>query len=70
VFEHSETWTFTTGEQGVLRFVTVHKVVDGKITLWKDYSDFNTLIGFAPPNYFENLANGDTSWVLDATELV
>ena len=28
MYEHSETWTFTTGEHGVLRFVTVHKVVD------------------------------------------
>ena len=33
MYEHSETWMFKTGEQGVLRFVTVHKVVDGTITL-------------------------------------
>src|SRR4051812_35637873 len=26
VYEHSETWTFATGERGVLRFVSVHKV--------------------------------------------
>ncbi|HTQ22139.1 nuclear transport factor 2 family protein [Mycobacterium sp.] len=70
MYEHSETWTFETGEQGVLRFVTVHKVVDGKITVWKDYSDFNTLYGIAPPNYFDNLATGDTSWIFDATTLV
>ena len=25
IYEHSETWTFKSGEQGVLRFVTVHK---------------------------------------------
>ena len=25
MYEHSETWTFETGEQGVLRFVTVHQ---------------------------------------------
>src|SRR5262245_13237938 len=37
MYEHSETWTFSSGEQGVLRFVTVHKVVDGKVTVWKDY---------------------------------
>jgi limonene-1,2-epoxide hydrolase len=70
MYEHSETWTFETGEQGLLRFVTVHRVVDGKITVWKDYSDFNTLMSFAPPNHFEKLANGDTSWVFDASELV
>jgi limonene-1,2-epoxide hydrolase len=70
MYEHSETWTFETGEQGLLRFVTVHRVVDGKITVWKDYSDFNTLMSFAPPNHFEALATGDTSWIFDASGLV
>lgn len=70
IYEHSETWTFQTGEKGVLRFVTVHKVLDGKITVWKDYWDFNSLVAFAPPNHFENLAGGDTSWIFDASALV
>ena len=74
MYEHSETWTFGTGEQGVLRFVSVHKVApheDGaKITVWKDYWDMNSLVAFAPPNHFEGLATGDTSWVFDATGLV
>jgi limonene-1,2-epoxide hydrolase len=70
MYEHSETWTFTTGEQGVLRFVTVHKVIDGKVTVWKDYWDMASLASFAPPQHFEGLATGDTSWVFDATPLV
>ncbi len=70
IYEHSETWTFPTGEQGVLRFVTVHKVVGGKVTVWKDYWDMNSLVAFAPPNHFENLATADTSWIFDATGLV
>ncbi|OJZ74128.1 limonene-1,2-epoxide hydrolase [Mycobacterium paraffinicum] len=74
LYEHSETWTFTTGEQGVLRFVTVHKVAlqegGAKVTVWKDYWDMNSLVAFAPPNHFENLANADTSWVFDASALV
>jgi limonene-1,2-epoxide hydrolase len=70
MYEHSETWTFETGEQGVLRFVSVHKVLDRKITVWKDYWDMNSLVSFAPPSHFENLATGDTSWIFDATELV
>ncbi|OBH08831.1 MULTISPECIES: nuclear transport factor 2 family protein [unclassified Mycobacterium] len=74
MYEHSETWTFTSGEQGVLRFVTVHKVAaqdgEAKITVWKDYWDMNSLVAFAPPNHFENLANADTSWVFDASDLV
>ncbi|MFZ1179105.1 MAG: nuclear transport factor 2 family protein, partial [Mycobacterium sp.] len=48
----------------------VHKVVDGKITVWKDYWDMNSLVSFAPPNHFESLANADTSWVFDATDLL
>lgn len=70
MYEHSEKWTFQTGEQGVLRFVTVHKVVDGKVVLWKDYWDMNSLIAFAPPSHFENLATGDSSWIFDATGLI
>jgi limonene-1,2-epoxide hydrolase len=70
IYEHSETWTFASGEQGVLRFVTVHRVEHGKITVWKDYWDMNSLISFAPPNHFEGLATADTSWVFDASALV
>jgi limonene-1,2-epoxide hydrolase len=69
-YEHSETWTFSTGEQGVLRFVSIHKVRDGKIAVWKDYWDMNSLVAFAPPQHFEKLAGGDTSWVFDASALV
>lgn len=70
MYEHSETWTFTTGEQGLLRFVTVHKVADGKIALWKDYWDMGGLTSFAPPTWLEDLAAADTSWIFDATGLV
>ena len=73
-YEHSETWTFPTGERGVLRFVTVHKVVlqngEAKIAVWKDYYDLTTLTSFAPPNHFENLAGFDTSWIFDASGLI
>ena len=52
-----------------------HLVFPGQATLlrhgyWKDHWDMNSLVSFAPPNYFENLANGDTSWAFDATDLV
>ena len=70
MYEHSETWTFKTGESGVLRFVTVHKVVDGKITLWKDYWDMGALANCAPPTWMEDFATADMSWVFDATGLV
>ena len=70
VYEHSETWGWPSGETVRLPFVSVHRVEKGKITLWKDYSDFNTLLTAAPASYVEGLASVDTSWVFDASELV
>ena len=70
MYEHSETWTWDTGETALLRFVTVHKVVDGKITLWKDYWDFGAIANSAPSWWMEDLAKADTSWVFDATRLI
>lgn len=70
VYEHSETWGWPSGETVRLPFVSVHRVESGKITLWKDYSDFNTLLSAAPPSYVEGLGRADTSWVFDASSLV
>jgi limonene-1,2-epoxide hydrolase len=70
MYEHSETWTWKTGEECLLRFVTVHKVVDGKIVLWKDYWDMAGLTNFAPSSWLEELSTADTSWTFDATGLV
>jgi limonene-1,2-epoxide hydrolase len=67
--EHEETWRWPTGESAVLPFVTVHRVADGKIRLWKDYWDYATLINAAPPGWQESLLEGDLSWVFDATGL-
>ncbi len=70
LYEHSETWNWVTGESAVLQFVTVHKVRDGKITLWKDYWDFNGLAAHAPADWMEQLAVSDMSWMFDATGLI
>ena len=51
LYEHSETWTFNSGEVALLPFVTVHKVVDGKVTIWKDYWDYATLANQAPKDW-------------------
>jgi len=70
MYEHSETWTWKTGEECLLRFVTVHKVVDGKIAIWKDYWDMAGLTSLAPSTWLEDLSTADTSWVFDATGLI
>jgi limonene-1,2-epoxide hydrolase len=70
MYEHREEWHWATGESAVLDFVTVHRVVDGKITLWKDYWNMGALADHAPPNWLADFATADMSWVFDATGLV
>lgn len=67
MYEHSETWTFSTGEVVELPFVTVHRVRAGRVCLWKDYWDFGAVAASAPPDWMEGLQAADTSWVYDAT---
>jgi limonene-1,2-epoxide hydrolase len=70
MYEHSETWVWATGETATLRFVTVHRVENDKITMWKDYWDMSGLTATAPPSWLEDFATADTSWIFDATGLV
>jgi limonene-1,2-epoxide hydrolase len=70
MYEHSETWTFASGEVLELPFVSVHRVRDGRVSLWKDYWDQSALYSAAPAAWVEELASADTSWLFDATGLV
>jgi limonene-1,2-epoxide hydrolase len=67
MYEHSETWTFRTGEVLHLPFATVHKVRDGRVSLWRDYWDYNALTAAAPQEWQDGLLSADTSWLFDAT---
>jgi len=70
MYEHSETWTFTSGEVVLLPFATVHRVRDGRVCLWKDYWDYNAIMTTAPAAWVDSLATADTSWLFDASGLV
>jgi limonene-1,2-epoxide hydrolase len=70
MYEHSETWGWHSGETAKLFFVSVQRVENGKITLWKDYWDMNSLTSQVPSTYLESWASVDTSWVFDATGLL
>lgn len=70
IYEHSETWTWKGGETAVLPFVSVHKIVDGKVALWKDYWDMGTMTAQAPSDWLEGLMSADMSWMFDATGLI
>lgn len=70
MYEHHEEWHWATGESAVLRFVTVHRVENDKISLWKDYWDMSALANHAPPSWLEDFANADMSWMYDASGVV
>ena len=67
MYEHHEEWHWASGESAVLKFVSVHRVVDGRITLWKDYWDMGALSNHAPGSWLADFATADMSWVFDAT---
>lgn len=69
VTEHAETWVWESGDTVTLPFVSVQKVRDEKIVLWKDYWDQQTLMDAAPASWHERLDGADLSWVFDATGL-
>jgi len=56
VLEHTEVWHFHTGEVARNPFVTIHEVVDGRIKLWRDYWDLNTLMSAVPKWWLEHVA--------------
>lgn len=61
VVEHTETWHFETGESLTNNFVTMHEVEDGKIALWRDYWDINTMMAQAPQWWIERISKHDES---------
>jgi limonene-1,2-epoxide hydrolase len=69
VTEHAETWQWPSGETVTLPFVSVQRIVDGTIVLWKDYWDFQTLMAAAPAAWHDRLATADLSWVYDASAM-
>ena len=56
VTEHTEDWYFPTGELVALPFVSIHVIQDGKIKLWRDYWDLNTLLSGVPKWWIERVS--------------
>ena len=53
--EHTETWHFHTGEVVANPFVSVHVIADGKIKIWRDHWDLQTLLGSAPQWWLDRI---------------
>ena len=55
--DHTEKWTFKTGETAQHRFATLHELKDGKIITWSDFWDMASFVGQFPPSFLEVMAN-------------
>jgi ketosteroid isomerase-like protein len=54
--DHTEKWTFKSGETVEHRFATLHVMSDGKIIKWSDFWDVNNFVGQFPPWFLEEMA--------------
>jgi limonene-1,2-epoxide hydrolase len=55
--EHTERWTFHTGEVIDHSFVSVTELEDGKISRWHDYSNISNITDNAPQWWLEHILN-------------
>jgi limonene-1,2-epoxide hydrolase len=55
ITEHTETWHWHTGESVALPFCSVHEIEGGKIKVWRDYWNLDTLLSGAPQWWVEHI---------------
>ena len=53
--DHTEKWTFTSGETAEHRFVTMHEVKDGLVYRWSDFWDMQKFVGQFPDWFLEEM---------------
>ena len=59
VTEHTEDWHFAPDHVVALPFVSVQVIESGKISLWRDYSNIDTLLSAAPSWWLQHVT---ASW--------
>jgi limonene-1,2-epoxide hydrolase len=58
VTEHTEDWCFADDHVVSLPFVSIHEITpDGRIRLWRDYSNMDTLLSAAPGWWMEHVVS-------------
>ena len=53
--DHTEVWTFKTGEIATNQFATLHEMKDGKVALWSDYWDVSGFVSQFPAWFLEEM---------------
>ena len=61
VTEHTEDWCFADDHVVALPFVSIQEIVDGKIRLWRDYSNMDTLLSQAPQWWLDHIMSSWTA---------
>ena len=56
--DHTEVWTFKTGEKASNKFATMHELKDGRVAKWSDYWDVSGFVGQFPQWFLEEMAKG------------
>lgn len=56
--DHTEVWTFKTGEKVTNQFATMHEMSGGKISKWSDYWDVSSFVSQFPAWFLEEMAKG------------
>ena len=54
--DHTEIWTFKTGEKATNQFATLHEMKDGKVARWSDYWDVSGFVSQFPAWFLEEMA--------------
>jgi ketosteroid isomerase-like protein len=54
--DHTEVWTFKTGEKATNTFATLHEMKDGKVVKWSDYWDVSGFVAQFPQWFLEEMA--------------
>lgn len=59
--DHTETWTFKTGEKVQHTFATMHEMKDGLVYRWSDYWDVQKFVGQFPAWFLEEMAKSSAA---------
>ncbi len=59
--DHTETWTFKTGETASHTFATMHEMKDGLVYRWSDYWDMQRFVGQFPAWFLEEMARASAA---------
>lgn len=57
--DHTEVWTFNTGETATNQFATVHEMKDAKVAKWSDYWDVSSFVGQFPKSFLAEMAKAN-----------